>query len=100
MQLKVAGTMLYWAEGYQSNLAKSVDFANSQPKMILVFLKFLREICGIQEGKLRGFLYAYSDQDIGELITFWSGLTKSYNDKKLLFTIKDWIEKYSKCLYT
>jgi len=129
-KLKIAGVMLYWAEGYQSDTAAMVDFANSKPAMILVFLKFLREICGIREEKLRGFLYAHSDQNIADLIKFWSDLTKipkehftkpyirtdfrkeqsgkmkygllhiRYCDKKLLLVIKGWIEKYSEYLYT
>ncbi len=124
-QLIVAGVMLYWAEGFQSDNATSVDFANSKPKMISVFMEFLREICGVDESRFRAYLYCYSNQDIEELISFWSKLTKipkdkfskpyirkdfkkekigkmkygllhiRYADKKLLNKIREWITIYS-----
>jgi predicted DNA-binding protein YlxM (UPF0122 family) len=62
--LKTAGIMLYWGEGSQWQGEKIVDFANSKPEMVKVFLAFLRQVCGIDEKKLRIYLYAYSDQDI------------------------------------
>lgn len=73
--LKVAGIMLYWAEGSNSKNAQTVDFANSNPKMIVIFTKFLRKICGIREKKLRAFLYCYSNQRPTELVEYWSKLT-------------------------
>ena len=39
-KLKIAGIMLYWAEG--TLMGCTVDFANSNPKMVQIFLKFLR----------------------------------------------------------
>jgi len=128
-QLKIAGIMLYWAEGAKSNLknrAWMIDLANSDPEMIKVFLKFLRIICGIDEKKLRAYIYTYADQDIKKLLKYWCKITKiplkqftksyirndflpeksgkmkyglihiRYNDKRLLLQIEDWIKKYSK----
>lgn len=123
-QLKALGTMLYWAEGFQSDGADIVDFANSKPAMISLFLKFLRRICGVDESKLRVYLYCYSNQDVQGLIDYWSRLTgipKSqftkpyvrqdfraekvgkmkyglihvrYYDKKLLELFRKWTEEY------
>lgn len=73
-RLRVAGTMLYLAEG--SKRHRVVDFTNSDPRLILLFLAFLRRICGIAESRLRAHLYAYADQDIEELHRFWSAQTK------------------------
>jgi len=128
-QLKIAGIMLYWGEGSKSNPKNrlwTVDLANSNPKMIKIFLKFLRSICGINEKKLRVYMYAYSDQDIKKLLTYWQNITgiplgqftkpyirrdflpeKSgkmkyglihirYSDKKLLLQIEKWIDEYLK----
>ena len=39
-KLKIAGIMLYWAEGTLKR--STVDFSNSNPEMIKIFLKFLR----------------------------------------------------------
>ena len=122
MHLKIAGVMLYWAEGTKKGC--TVDFANSDPEMIKVFLRFLREICGIAEKRLRAYLYTFSDQNIDELKTYWSKITQiplsqftkpyvrkvnshltdrrmpygvihiRYNDKRLLESIKRWINEY------
>jgi len=62
--------MLYWAEGFQSEKAKMIDFANSKPEMISLFLKFLRQICGIDENRLRAYLYCYENQSPQKLIKF------------------------------
>ncbi|MEX2033142.1 MAG: hypothetical protein WD889_01095 [Candidatus Colwellbacteria bacterium] len=123
-ELKALGTMLYWAEGFQASYADIIDFTNSKPAMILLFLKFLRRICGINESKLRVYLYCYSNQDVKSLINYWSKATKisksqftkpyvredfrpekagkmkyglihiRYYDKKLLELIRKWIEEY------
>ena len=131
-KLKIAGIMLYWAEGYK-NLSKSVrggtiDLANSDTKMIKTFLKFLREICGIKEDKLRIQLYCYGNQNSDLLKKYWSKNTDiplsqfikpyvkkdfkedkidkmkyglihiRYSDKKLFLKIKEWTEEYLKSI--
>lgn len=72
--LKIAGLMLYWGEGAKKN-THSVDFANSDPEMILVFLKFLRTIYQVNETKFRIYLYSYNSLPTNELIAYWSYLT-------------------------
>jgi len=123
-ELKALGIALYWGEGAKFKGAQSIDFANSDPVMIGVFLQFLRTIFVIRESKFRIQLYCYANQNTGELIQFWSTLTgipKSqfikpyvrqdfraekagkmryglihvrYCDKKLLLLILDWIKEY------
>jgi len=125
-ELMAIGAMLYWGEGYKSDKGSGVDFTNSDPEIISVFLKFLRSIYKLNENKLRILLYCYADQNIKELINFWSKLTKipikqftkpyirkdfrkdgirkmkyglihiRYSDKKLLISIKDLISFYKK----
>jgi len=75
-ELNIAGIMLYWAEGSKSGNKHTVDLANSDPDMISVFLNFLRKIYKIDEKRLRVLLYCYADQNINELIKFWSNLTR------------------------
>lgn len=121
-QLKVAGIMLYWAEGARKG--STVDFANSDPRMVRIFLKFLRDICGVKEERLRVYLYAYSYSKIDEIKEYWHKLTGiplsrftkpyirtghanvskrklpyglvhiRYNDTKLLEKIGGWINEY------
>lgn len=128
-ELKVAGLMLYWSEGSKSNQKLrmwTVDFTNSDPKMIKLFLLFLRRICRIDEKRLRVLLYCYANQDIEELKNFWYKITGinlkqfikpyvrkdflpekrgkmkyglvhiRYSDKKLLLQIENWIKEYLK----
>ncbi len=123
-KLKVAGIMLYWAEGTLNR--NTVDFVNSNPRMIKVFLRFLREICGVSEKRLRLYLYVYSYHNVRTIMEYWHKVTAipvnqftkpyvrkgslnkterklvyglvhiRYNDKRLLQIIKDWIEEYIK----
>lgn len=72
-QLRIAGAMLYWAEGAKNWTC--VDFANSDPDLVALFVTFLRRICGAAKERLHVHLYAYADQDIETLKTFWSELT-------------------------
>ena len=119
-ELAIIGAMLYWAEGYKGDESNgTVDFANSDPLMIEIFLKFLRLLYKPDERRLRVYLYCYSNQNIPKLIQFWSVLTGipkkqflkpyvrtdfredgrkmeygmihiRYHDKKLLLEIKNW----------
>jgi len=71
LQLKIAGLMLYWAEGAKKQPHK-VDFANSDPLMIKVFIKFLRKIYHVDETRLRCLIYCYPSQNIKKLTIYWS----------------------------
>ena len=52
-ELKLAGVLIYWAEGAKfkgmDGIPCTVDLANSDPRMVSLFLRFLREICRIDE---------------------------------------------------
>ncbi len=121
-KLKIAGIMLYWAEGTLKG--GTVDFVNSNPEMVRIFLKFLRQVCGVREDRLRIYLYAYHYQPLETIKKYWNKITGiplyqftrpyirrgglnlsnkklpfglihvRYNDKKLLELIKNWIEEY------
>ena len=116
--------MLYWGEGFKGNENSkmgTLDFANSDPEMIAMYMKAFRDLYEFDEKKLRVLLYCYSNQNIPSLITFWSKLTNipkeqfskpyvktdsivnartmkyglvhiRYNDKKLLLEIKNLID--------
>lgn len=74
-QLKLAAVLLYWAEGYKVGKT-GLDFANSDPDMALIFITFLRDICNVDESKIRCFIYAYDGQDVENLHRFWSTFLK------------------------
>ncbi|MEK7660047.1 MAG: hypothetical protein AAB343_02480 [Patescibacteria group bacterium] len=68
--LSVAGIMLYWGEGTKSGT--SVALSNSDPDLILLFVRFLRKICGIDETRLRILMHYYPHQSERELKEFWA----------------------------
>lgn len=72
--LYIAGLSLYWGEGSKSG--NTVAIANSDPLLITAFLSFLRDICHVDEKRLRILIHYHSDQKEEELITFWSRVTK------------------------
>ncbi len=121
--LESIGATLYWGEGYKSHKASGIDFANSDPEMVFIFLSFLRKRYSPEEKRIKILLYCYADQDIPQLITFWSKLLKipkaqftkpyirqnyrvegrkmkygmvhiRYSDKKMLIDLLNLIESY------
>lgn len=87
-KLKIAGLFLYWAEGAKGG--HTVDFANSNVGMCKIFIQFLRQICGIDESRLRGYLYCHENQDPQDLIRFWS---KTLELPRAQFT-KPYVRRY------
>jgi len=123
--LKIAGLMVYLGEGVKTS-DDTVDLANSDPQMIKLFLKMLREVYGVKEERLRVLLYCYANQNVKKLINYWVKITGipqkqftkpyvrqdflekkknkmpyglvhiRYSDKKLVTRIKNDIEKLLK----
>ena len=83
-ELIVLGASLYWGEGYKRPIIKNgkaksyhpVSLSNSDPKLVVIFLKFLREVCEVKEEKIRAGLRIYQHQNADQLLQFWSKLTK------------------------
>lgn len=78
--LFIAGVSLYWAEGYKKGAYgsswKSVDFANSDPEMIKVMMKFFRVICGVKDENIKLQLIAHKNVDSEKAINFWAKKTR------------------------
>jgi len=120
---KVAGLMLYWAEG---NKTQQVGVCNSDPSLIQFMMNWFREVCHVPEYKFKAYLNLHSGQDEKKVKKFWSKITKIpisqfgktyikpegvgfkknilYNgtiriiicDKDLLYRILAWIATYKK----
>lgn len=73
--LKLVGLSLYWAEGAKTG-GDTVDIANSDERIVSLFLTMLRSIYLIDEKRLRVFLYCHVNQNPDELISFWSNKLK------------------------
>lgn len=71
--LFVAGIALYAGEGGKTDGA--VKFANTDPRMIALFLRWLRTFFEVDERRLRLRLYLHEGLDLDEANRFWSELT-------------------------
>ena len=73
-ELKLMGTMLYWAEGGKTQ--RMVRFSNGDPKMIKIMMRFFRKVCIVQEQKLRGHIHIHPHLDASKAEDYWSKVTK------------------------
>src|SRR5581483_21483 len=69
---------LYLGEGTKSK--RDVRLGNSDPQIIRTFLRFLREICRVEEKRIFAWLNIFDDTNVEEALDFWihvTGLPKS-----------------------
>ena len=100
-ELSIIGAILYSCEGTRLRRDRRrenetyhwvIEFTNSDPLLIKLFLQFLRDIIGVEEKRLKGQLFAYDDLDINDLKIFWSDCTKislSNFNKAIVFKAKN-----------
>lgn len=82
--LKMIGTSLYWAEGYKRPIVRNgktktyhpVTLTNSDPYLVKLFLRFLRETCAVPEEKIKASMRIYEHQNEGHLLEFWARATR------------------------
>lgn len=82
--LLMAGIALYWAEGYKRPQIRNgkiktyhpVSLTNSDPNLVKLFLRFLRETCQVQESKIRAGLRIFEHQNENYLLDFWQKTTQ------------------------
>ncbi|MDD4531189.1 MAG: hypothetical protein PHH21_00585 [Candidatus Pacebacteria bacterium] len=75
--LWLIGISLYWAEGAkekENGTRSGIKFSNSDPKMILLFLKWLKEIISIKESEIVYELYIHENSDIKKAQKYWSNI--------------------------
>ncbi len=83
-ELLLIGTTLYWGEGSKADYSwssKSIIFTNSDPSMISVFMRFIREIWKIDEQRIRAGIHIYSNIDPCEAKKYWADITKLPTDR-------------------
>jgi transcriptional regulator with XRE-family HTH domain len=73
--LHVTGCMLYWAEGSKDR--NCVQFTNSDPAMVLLFVRFLRFCLDVRPEDIRLACYLYADhvERQQEVERFWLQVT-------------------------
>jgi hypothetical protein len=78
------GSALYWAEGSKqkpNRVSQKVSFNNSDPKMILLFDKWIKEFCERDTKSLIYSIYIHTTGDIERAKKFWSHLLKTPIEK-------------------
>lgn len=73
--LFISGLLLYWAEG-DKNQQERVKFTNSDQRMILLMMRWFREICNVPENKFRVALHIHNFHIRHNVVGYWSKITK------------------------
>ncbi len=84
--LRLVGTALYWAEGYNAS-RNSVIFANTSPAMVKLMMNYFRGICEVPDNKFRGKISIHPHLDIRKAERYWakvSGIPLKQFNKPLL----------------
>lgn len=71
--LLIAGAALYAGEGGKTDGA--VTFANSDPRMVDLFCRWLRRFFTVDESRLRVYLYLHAGLDLAGATEFWADVT-------------------------
>jgi len=73
--LWLAGVMLYWAEGTKqkaTNVSQGVGFSNSDPAMMVLFLRWLDAIAKIPFEDIICELYIHRSGDVAKATRYWN----------------------------
>lgn len=93
IDLKQIGSALFWAEGGKKQ-RNHIRFCNSDPEIIKIMMRFLREICHITDGKIKARAHIYPQMNYQKIIKFWSKTTGL--PKKNFYTPQFQISRASK----
>ncbi len=79
--LKIIGTVLYWAEGSKQNEnrpSKELIFTNSDPKMIKIYLLWLNKCLFVKPENIKFEIYIHEtyEKTPNQLSNYWSEVTK------------------------
>ena len=76
--LFIAGIAMYWSEGYTYSGGDQVGFTNSDPKIILLTLRWFKELCRVPDDKisLQVKINKIHKNRIRKVENYWSNLTK------------------------
>lgn len=73
--LFVSGINLYWGEGDHQLKNGAVKLVNTDPRIINLFSKFLKEIIKATPEKIRPFLILYKDLSETRCLHYWSNVS-------------------------
>jgi hypothetical protein len=95
--LFIAGLMIYWGEGNKASPYR-VGIANTEPRMIKLFVHFLRTVCSMDLSKINAWILIYPDLNVDECMKYWvenSGLGKDSFHKTMAIVGKHKTRKLS-----
>lgn len=78
-ELSLIGAALYWGEGTKSHKNPRhayVAFSNSDAQMVMVFMRFIREVLHVSEEKIHGGIHLYPGTHIQNARDHWAKITK------------------------
>lgn len=67
----IAGLFLYWGEGAKTKEAE-ISLSNTNPSIVIFFIKWLTKCLGIPKEKVRIKLQLYSDMSVEKEVKLWS----------------------------
>lgn len=62
---------IYWGEGLKLN-PHNTKVANTDPNLLKIFIRFLREICQVENQKIRYSIVCFNDSNPEEAKRYWS----------------------------
>lgn len=80
-ELWLIGVVLYWKNGNKSDLKKGVHFSSSDPSMIRLFLKWLKEAGGIKDEEIKFDIFIRrnkkdkNNSTVENAVNYWSEIT-------------------------
>lgn len=83
------GTRAYWCEGAKqkaNNVSGRVIFANSDPFLVKLFVRWIKEACKVSEARLIYSLYIHENGNLDTSLNHWSkilGVTKDRFSKTI-----------------
>ncbi len=71
--LRLIGTMLYWAEGGKTQ--RMVRFSNGDPEMIKIMMAFFTIVCNVPKEKFRAHIHIHPHLDYKRAERYWSEIS-------------------------
>jgi len=87
VDINSVGTILYWCEGSRRERDYRIEFVNSDPVMIRVFMKYLRTK-GVDEKRIRARISIHEQDDVTECVEYWKGVTSLHDSNFLTASVR------------
>lgn len=95
----IAGIALYWAEGFKNKHERRLGFCNSDPEMIIFYIKWLEEVLEVSKKDLIARLTLNSSykEKTKEIENYWSKVTSIPLNQfgKTFYQKTKWKKQYS-----